>query len=191
MPVWACYPYMIVTLGGLPGTGTTTILIHLADILNAKTLSAGEIFRQMATEQALSLSEFGELAKKNDTIDKQLDARQQEIAKESGCIKNPNKHIIVEGRLAGRLVDADLKVWLKAPIEVRCKRTAPRDKQSYEDALRDTKIRETCETSRYMKYYGIDMSDLDCYDLVIDSSKWGQHEICDLIKAALNTLVKL
>src|SRR5665648_153099 len=190
MPVWACYPYMIVTLGGLPGTGTTTILIHLADILNAKTLSAGEIFRQMATEQALSLSEFGELAKKNDTIDKQLDARQQEIAKESGCIKNPNKHMIVEGRLAGRLVDADLKVWLKAPIEVRCKRTAPRDNQSYEDALNDTKIREACEASRYMEYYGIDMSDLNCYDLVIDSNKWNQHEICDIIKVALNTLVK-
>jgi len=181
---------MILTLGGLPGTGTTTVLQILADMLNAKAISAGEIFRQLAAEQGISLSEFGELAKKNDDIDKQLDARQQHLAKESGCLGNPDNHLILEGRLAGRFADADLKVWLKAPIEVRCKRTAPRDNQSYEDALNDTKIREACEASRYMEYYGIDMSDLNCYDLVIDSNKWNQHEICDIIKVALNTLVK-
>lgn len=181
---------MILTLGGLPGTGTTTVLTHLADILNARAVSAGEVFRQLAAERGVSLSEFGELAKKDDDIDKQLDIRQQEIAKESGCINNPDRHMIVEGRLAGQFVDADLKIWLKAPIEARCKRTAPRDNQSYEDALSDTKIREACEASRYMEYYGIDMSDLNCYDLVIDSNKWDQHDICDIIKTALNTLVK-
>ncbi|MCK5660524.1 MAG: AAA family ATPase [Methanosarcinales archaeon] len=181
---------MIITLGGLPGTGTSTVLIHLADSLNARVVSAGEVFRQLAAEHGLSLSEFGEFAKKDDDIDKQLDGRQQYIARESGCFGNPDNHLILEGRLAGRFVDADLKVWLKAPIEARCKRTAPRDNQSYEDALSDTKVREACEANRYMKYYKIDMSDLNCYDLVIDSNKWDQHEICDIIKAALNTLVK-
>ena len=179
---------MIITIGGLPGTGTSTVLIHLADSLNARAISAGEVFRHLAAEHGLSLSEFGELAEKDDDIDKQLDARQRYLAKESGCLGNPDNHLILEGRLTGRFVESDLSVWLKAPIEIRCSRTAPRDNQSYEDALADTRIREACEAGRYMEYYGIDMSDLDCYDMVIDSNKWDQHGICDIIRTALDTL---
>lgn len=181
---------MIVTIGGLPGTGTSTVLLLLADKLNAQAVSAGVVFRQLATEYGLSLSEFGKLAEKDEDIDQLLDTRNKKIAKDSGCLGNPGKHLIIEGRLAGRFANADMKVWLKAPIEVRCKRISSRDEMSDEETLDATKTREACEAHRYMKYYSIDLSDIGYYDLVIDSDMWNQHEICSIIKVALDILVK-
>ena len=81
--------------------------------------------------------------------------------------------------------NADLKIWLKAPIEARCERIAKRDGMSIEQALRDVKERESCESKRYMKFYEIDIEDLTPYHLVIDSSKWEKEEVIDIISSSI------
>ena len=85
------------------------------------------------------------------------------------------ENVIVEGRLSGFFVpDADLKIWLKAPVEVRTRRIAGQEKIAYEEALSTMKSRERSENKRYREYYGINLDDLSLYDLVINSSKWGR-----------------
>ena len=59
-------------------------------------ISAGEVFRTLAKERGMTLAEFGELAEKDDSIDVQIDKRQQEIAA-------TRDNIILEGRLAGHM----------------------------------------------------------------------------------------
>ena len=74
---------MIITIGGLAGTGTTTAAEILSKKLDIPYISAGSIFREMAKEKGMSVLEFSEFAEGNDDIDKEIDKRQAELAKSS------------------------------------------------------------------------------------------------------------
>ncbi len=130
----------------------------------------------------MSLEEFGLLAKRDEDIDRKLDEEQKRIAKEKD-------NIILEGRLSGFLVDADLKVWLKAPVEVRTERISQREGKPDSAAMAETSEREQCERERYLNYYNIDINDLSVYDLVIDSSKWSPEEINEIVVKAVDFLI--
>lgn len=172
---------MIITISGPPGSGKSTLSKILSARLEMELVSMGDIFRKLAQERCMSLEEFGLLAKCKDNIDRELDEAQKRIAKEKD-------NIILEGRLSGFLLDADLKVWLKAPIELRAKRIAQRECKSVSCSMAETSEREACERERYMNYYNIDIKDLSVYDLVIDSSKWGPEEISEIVEKAIGYL---
>lgn len=170
---------MRITISGLPGSGTTTVAKLLSEELSVELISAGELFRQIAEEKKLPLEQFNELAENNDDFDRQIDERQGEEA-----MKREN--VIVEGRLSGFFVpDADLKIWLKAPVGIRARRIAAREGIAYEEALSAMKSRERSENNRYEKYYGINLNDLSIYDLMIDSSRWREMDIVEMIMVAV------
>lgn len=173
---------MIITISGPPGSGKSTLSKLLSAHFGMELVSIGDIFRKMAQDRCMSLEEFGLLAKRDEDIDRKLDEEQKRIAKEKD-------DIILEGRLSGFLVDADLKVWLKAPIEVRAERIAQREGKPGSAAMAETSEREQCERERYLNYYNIDINDLSVYDLVIDSSKWSPEEINEIVVKAVDFLV--
>ena len=53
---------MIITIGGLAGTGTTTTAELLSEKLDIPYISAGFVFREMAAEKGMSVLEFSEFA---------------------------------------------------------------------------------------------------------------------------------
>ncbi len=172
---------MIVTLGGMPGSGKTSVARELASRYGFTIISAGDQFRKLARERCLTLREFGELAERDSAIDLAIDARQKELA-------SMHKMALVEGRLAGRTVDADLKVWLKASLDVRAQRIAAREDIPVQRAREETVTREACEAGRYKAFYGIDPNDMACYDLVIDTGGWDANGVADIISAAIEGL---
>ena len=172
---------MIVTLGGLPGSGKTSVARELASRYGFTIISAGEQFRKLAQERCMTLPEFGELAERDSSIDLAIDARQKELAA-------THKMALVEGRLAGRTIDADLKVWLKASLEVRAQRIAAREEIPVHRAREETVTREACEAARYKAIYGIDPNDMSCYNLIIDTGPWDANGVVDIISAAIEGL---
>ena len=170
---------MRITISGLSGSGTTTVAELLSKELELELISAGEMFRAIAKEKSLQLGEFNKLAENNEDFDRWIDEKQGEEAMK-------REKVIVEGRLSGFFVPhADLKIWLKAPIEVRARRVAGREGIAYEEALAAMKSREWSEHKRYEQYYGINLDDLSIYDLVIDSSRWNENGIVEMIMAAI------
>jgi cytidylate kinase len=172
---------MLLTISGLPGSGTTTVAELLAEHYGVDMISAGEVFRRLAEERGLTLAEFGALAESDTSIDIDIDERQKEIA-------NTSDNIILEGRLAGHMADKALKVWLKAPLDVRVKRIAGREDASFDEMLDGTIKREASEAVRYKEIYGIDIGDLSIYDIVIDSNRWDQYEIAKIIATSIDGL---
>jgi cytidylate kinase len=148
-------------------------------------ISAGEVFRQLAKEHNMELAAFGRLAEEDPSYDKMIDARQKEIAQ-------TQNNIIVEGRLSGWMVpQADLKIWLHAPIGCRIKRIATRDAVTDErtaEAL--TLEREACEAGRYRSYYDIDINDLQIYHRVLDSERWNIEGLGEIVDTAISHLKK-
>ena len=176
---------MRITVSGLPGSGTTSLSRYLAERHGFDMISAGEVFRQLAREHNMELAAFGRLAEEDPSYDKMIDARQKEIAQ-------TQNNIIVEGRLSGWMVpQADLKVWLHAPIGCRIKRIATRDAVTDErtaEAL--TLEREACEAGRYRSYYDIDINDLQIYHLVLDSERWNIEGLGEIVDTAISHLKK-
>lgn len=172
---------MLITISGPPGSGKSTLSQILSVRFGLELVSMGDIFRKMAEDRCMSLDEFGLLAKCDEKIDRRLDDAQKKIAKE-------RDNIILEGRLSGFLVDADLKVWLKAPIETRAERIAQRECKPVPAAMAETSEREQCERERYLNHYNIDIRDLSVYDLVIDSSKWKPEQIGEIVAKAIDYL---
>ena len=174
---------MRITVSGLPGSGTTSLSRYLAESHGFSMISAGEVFRQLAREHDMELAEFGRLAKEDPSYDRMIDARQKEIA-------GQRDDIIVEGRLSGWMVgDADLKVWLYAPIGCRIQRIASRDNVADEKtAAALTLEREQCEAERYRSYYAIDISDLSIYHIILNSEHWGVEGLGAIIDTAIARL---
>ncbi len=172
---------MIITISGPPGSGKSTLSKILSAKLGMELISMGDIFRKCAEDRCMCLAEYGMLAKSCDDIDREIDDMQKKIAMEKD-------DIVLEGRLSGFLVDADLKVWLKAPLEIRAERIAMRENKPVSVAMSETSEREECERARYINYYDIDIKDLSVYDLVIDSSRLSPENICEIVAKAVEFL---
>ena len=175
---------MRITISGLPGSGTTAVAKLLSEELTIEVISAGEMFRRLAADKCLHLEQFSRLAEAKADFDRWIDAKQEEEAMK-------REDVIVEGRLSGFIIrDADLKIWLKAPEEIRARRIAAREHITYEAALSGMRVRERSEHTRYMRYYGIDLNDLTTYDLIIDSSRWSKRDIVAMITMAMERVRK-
>jgi cytidylate kinase len=173
---------MIVTIGGLAGTGTTTLAEVLSEKLDVPYISAGFIFREMAAERGMSVLEFSEFAEGNDDIDKEIDKRQAEKAKEA-------ENLIVEGRLSAYFVDnADLKICLVTPFDVRSKRISDRENKSVEVAKNEIIVREKSEALRYMEIHNIDISNMDVYDIVINTGTFNPEKVSEIIIQTLKVI---
>jgi cytidylate kinase len=176
---------MRITVSGLPGSGTTSLAQYLADKHQYHLISAGAVFRQMAADHHMDLAEFGRLAETNPDYDLKIDEKQKEIAL-------AHENVIVEGRLSAWFVpEADLRIWLFAPIEIRVHRIQTRDMPGdIETVTILTKERETCEANRYLAYYHIDINDLSPYHLVLNSGLLGVEQLGRFVECAMNIDLK-
>ncbi len=167
----------LVTISGLPGSGTTTAAHLLVGETGLEYVNTGKIFREMAEEHGMSLNDFGKYAAKNPAVDQELDRRQMVRAAKGG--------IVLEGRLAGQMVTREgleaLTIWLEAPLDVRVARVAGREQVSLPEATRLSREREDDERDRYLEIYGLDLYDTSMYDLIIDSGSLSPRQIIEAI----------
>lgn len=170
---------LFVTVSGPPGCGATTVCEGLAAALDCGWVSGGGIFREIAADRGLSLSELVARAQSSDEIDRALDRRLRAIAEEWGAAEQP---FVLESRLAGWLAGdrADLRIWLDAPVETRVERTADREEMGAE-----MRVREVSEAGRYESYYGVDLDDRSFYDLSINTARWGPDAVLDVVLTAI------
>jgi cytidylate kinase len=169
---------VIVTVSGLIASGKTTAARALGARLGLRYLSAGEVMRRWAERRGVTLVKFSEMAERDSSIDREIDRLQVEMAKEGNAV--------VDSRLAGWFVPADMKVWLRAPLEIRARRVARREEVDPRVALEELQMREASEHRRYRALYGIDMNDLSPYHVVLDTDRWQEEDVAE----ALETLAR-
>ena len=170
---------LFITVSGPPGCGATTLCEGLSAALDCGWVSGGEVFRDIANERDMSLSQLTARASESDELDRAIDRRLRTIAEKWG---STNKAFVLESRLAGWLAGnrADLRIWLDAPEEVRLERTEDREERGAE-----MQVREVIESQRYESYYGIDLSDRSIYDLVINTARWSPGGTLDIVLRAI------
>jgi len=172
---------MIITIGGLAGSGTTTAAEVLSKRLNIPFISAGSTFREMASEHGMTIFEFSKLAEDNADIDMEIDKRQADLA-------NVSENLIVEGRLSAYFVEANLRIWMMAPLNIRAERICDRESKSIELAEKEIEIREKSETLRYLDIHNIDINNFDIYDLILNTGRFKPNSIADIILTTLKVI---
>ncbi len=171
---------MLVTVSGPPGSGKSTTARALADRFGLAHVSGGDIFRGLAADRGLTPLELNRQAEEDPSIDRELDQRLQQTAID-------RDELLLESRLSGWLAGshATLRIWLDAPLSVRAKRIADREDKSIDAAETDMRHREESERKRYQDYYGIDIQDLSIYDLSINTARWDESAVPELIAQAI------
>ncbi len=165
---------------------------RIAEEYGLEHVYAGKIFREMAREHGMTLEEFSEYAERHPEIDLEIDRRQRKAAERG--------NVVLEGRLAAAVATglvpepadnvATLRIWLKAPLDVRAERVAERDGLDVEEAKEKIRKREESELKRYEEIYDIDPTDPDLYDLILDTSLWDVEETFAILKTAIDPLAE-
>lgn len=165
---------MRIAISSKSGCGNTTVSKRLAERLGYSVVNF--TFRQMAEERNMDFVSFCKEAENDYNIDRELDRRQTEMAREKD-------NTILASRLAiWMLNDADLKVYLTATPETRAKRIEKREGGSFSLRYKETVERDERDSKRYMAIYGIDNNHPEgVADLIIETDDKNPEEIVSLI----------
>lgn len=172
---------MKIAISGKSGCGNSTVTETVAQRLGYRRVNY--TFKDMAAEEGVSFEQLCEMAEHDSRWDIRLDRKQVEMAREGDTVLGSRLAIWI-------LDDADLRVYLDAPPEVRARRIQQRNIQkgqkptSYEAVLTETVERDQRDHDRYLRLYGIDNDDFDFADLIIDTTNLSPEEEADLIIAA-------
>ncbi|AIN94125.1 (d)CMP kinase [Treponema putidum] len=161
-----------IAISGPSGCGNTTVSTLTAKALNLPCINY--TFKNIAEELNMSFEEVLKRAQKDFSFDKMVDEKQIELASSGPCV--------LGSRLAIWLLkSADLKVYLRASIDVRAKRIQKREGGDIEKIKADTDFRDMEDTRRYKLLYGIDNTKYEKADLIIDTDNLSPEKILEKI----------
>lgn len=167
---------MKITIGGLSGTGTSTIGKELAKKYNFEFVSGGNFARKLAMENGMTIEERDKylLDHPEADDDKKIDGMQ----KEYGTQKD---NFVLESRLGWYNVPDSIKIKLFCDDTVRFERTSKLDTERFGTNVEDFEAtkkkslqREEDHRQRIENLYGIkNLNDDSHFDLIIDTTNIG------------------
>lgn len=195
----------IITISGEPVSGKSTVVKLIRDKYEkmgnkVQIISVGNIFRQLIQEEYyrtypdrknVSLTEIQtdeEFKEKRNKIDKMVDG---EIARRGQLInqtEQPNTVYIIDSRLAWHNIPDSYAIRLTVNEKIAGKRVFDDQTRGVEDkfysldeAIEQTRKRKLSEIQRYKERYGVDLTNPDNYDLIVDTSFSNPRELAQII----------
>jgi len=171
----------IITITGDLGSGKSSVARELCRLLGYEYFSTGNIQRELAQQAGVDTLEMNYFAEKNKEIDRLIDDRLRQI-------NNENKSYVLDSRLAWHFVKDTFKVYLTVQPEIAAQRVSGDRQRKNEPVIADLKAkalnlieRRKAEDRRFKATYGIDCSDLNNYDVVMDTSHSSVKEVANAI----------
>lgn len=171
--------YFKISIAGDLGSGKSTVGAILKEKFGAEIVSIGRLQRSMAAEMGMDTCEFNRYQETHPEFDKILDTRLSNY--ESLC-----GNFIFDSRMAWHFVPSAFSVYLKCDIAEAAKRVAKagRSDERYSDekeAADKLLLRREREKKRYADFYGVDITDMNNYDLVVDTTDKSVEEVAEAI----------
>lgn len=177
---------MIISFNGEHGSGKSTIAKMVAEQLGYSRYYMGQIMRDMAAENGMTLAEFRELRRNDHNIDEEVDKYLIKISKEQ-------EKAVIESRTAWYFIPQSFKIYLKVEDVEGAKRIYSeiqsndvRKKEdtnlcSVEDVLKSERKRREEDNAIYKKYYNIDIHQEKNYDFVLDTTNLSKQEVFEKV----------
>ena len=179
---------MIISISGLPGSGKSTVAKIISARLGLERIYMGGILRKLAEQKGVSILQLMKQAETDSTIDEEADRYVSELGRNKD-------NFLIESRTAFHFIPNSFKIFIKVEAKEGARRIYQdlkkeerknEEKASSEEELAK-KLRERVEIDRkrYEKYYGIDFTNENNYDLVINSTYLSPEEVAEKILKAV------
>lgn len=171
---------MIITIGGEPGAGKSTVSKLLAKKLGYQHYYAGRLYREMAEKEGLTPLAFKERVRTDPHIDQEIDRRFIDLA-EHGT------RYIMEGWVAFHFIPTSYKVNLVASENERARRVfesirpLEQENTSLEKTKENNAQRYKNSLENFLKKYKVDISSRGNYDQTIDTTCITPEEVVEKI----------
>lgn len=154
----------IVTITGTPGSGVSSVSRGVAENLHHRYFSIGDIFRSISENQGVSVERLNELAEDNNLVDREIDQLIMELGQKGS-------KLVFDSRLAYHWIHNSFKVYLEIDPNVAAERIHNQgdEFETYNEALTSIKRRTSSEYKRYQDLYGLDITNTNPFNLVIDT----------------------
>lgn len=168
---------MIITIGGLAGSGKSTIAKKLSEKLSWPMYGMGTLRRQKAIELGMTLAEYNKLGETDPETDLVVDHYQEELGK-------TQDNFVIEGRTSWHFIPQAIKIFLTVNELAGAERIfkagrlgEDKNLNSVEDVIASNRARLASDRVRYQKYLGVDVYDESHYDLVVDTTNLTPDEV--------------
>ncbi len=173
-----------ISLAGDLGSGKSTVAGLLIDALGARYYSTGMIVRSIAERMGMTIGELNEYMETHPEIDREIDDGLVRLAESS-------ESMIIDSRMAWHFTPGTFKVYLSTDPEVSALRIMNAHRQgeslgSLDDAVASTKARRSSECKRYLEQYGVDITDMANYSLIVDTTYASPDEVAEVIISAFS-----
>jgi cytidylate kinase len=172
----------IITITGDLGSGKSTVSGILRKHLPYDYVYTGAIQRKIADKYGMTTTELNKYAETHPEIDEEIDATFRSL--------NDASDLIVDSRLAWFFIPVSFKIFLKTNLLVAAERIC-KDKErknevydTVEEASKKITERKSSENKRYMELYGADCTNMNLFDLIVDTSFVSPEKVADIILKA-------
>jgi CMP/dCMP kinase len=172
----------ILTIAGALGSGKSSTAKRLAQALEYRHFSSGDMFRKIAQDRNVTIEEINKIAELESSIDRDVDEWLRSLGKE--------ENIVIDSRLAFHWIPDSFKVYLDLDTQTAAERIfkhmqeegrVSQKASSVEELVQATLSRKQMEKKRYHDLYQIDMADLSPFDLVVDTSKHDLNAVVEIV----------
>lgn len=160
----------IITITGDLASGKSVVAKQLIHSLDATYFSTGQIQRNIAKSMGMTTLELNKYSETHPEIDDQIDGTIKQLAKQQG-------QFVVDSRMAWHFLPKSFKVYLSVDRYRAAERVIQDDQRSSEpvyssisEAVTQLTARKQSENKRYLQLYQADCSDMNNFDVVVDST---------------------
>jgi predicted cytidylate kinase len=176
----------IVTVAGTPGSGVSTVARLVAEKLHYQHFSTGNLFRKIAIANNISMEQLNKMAEHNEAVDHEVDHLTQELA-------DTADKLVLDSRLAHHWIPQAFNVHLHVDARTAAKRIHAQiqsGERVAEEAVTQAEVASSIkqlidsEHKRYLRLYGVDISNTYSFDMTLNTKDTRPETIADEIVAA-------
>lgn len=174
---------LIITIGGMPGSGKSTVGRMVAMRLGVPFFSMGDVRREFANKHGMTLAELNARGETDPASDKMVDEYQSKLPETTPSF-------VIDSRLGYHFLPQSFKVYLKVDSRAAATRIYAMKRHeehwaSIDDGVRSVEERAASDLRRYKKYYGLNPYDENNFDLVLDTTAMKPLDVLHAITRAL------
>lgn len=179
---------MHIAITGNLGSGKSTVAIKISEKLGFEIYSTGTVQRSAAEKMGITTLELNQRMMTDPSFDHVIDDAVTRISLEKD-------NIIFDSRMAWHFAHNAFRVFIKVDIDEAARRVKEANRgnvesfATVEEAKASITERGNLERERFLAIYGVDYSDKNNYDLVVDSTEHTADEVADIVIAAFNKAV--
>jgi cytidylate kinase len=172
-----------ISLAGDLGSGKSTVAKIITERTGATYYATGAIMREVARRYGMDIAEFNVYAETHPETDHEID---------DGLVRlsDDPRDLIIDSRMAWHFTKNTFRVYMTTEPEISAARimAAKRDVESFgslEETAAQIVRRRASEKKRYQELYGVDLTDLSNYTLIVDTSYATPEEVAEVILTSL------